>query len=85
MAPASAGVTYIIRIRCHISNVPQFQNLKIFFHDFGAYPFIFPLTELLAQSGHTVTHAYVNNLSIERNAVVSDLTPHHQRLPLKMP
>jgi len=59
--------------------------MKIFFHDFGAYPFFFPLTEQLAERGYSVTHAYVNILSIERNAVVSDLTRHHQRLPLKMP
>jgi hypothetical protein len=63
----------------------EISCLKIFFHDFGAYPFFFPWTEQLAHRGHAVTHAYVNILSIERNAVVSDLTPHHQRLPLKMP
>jgi len=63
----------------------EISYLKIFFHDFGAYPFFFPLTEELAQHGHAVTHAYVNILSIERNAVVSDLSTHHQRMPLKMP
>jgi hypothetical protein len=39
--------------------------LKIFFHDFGAYPFFFPLTEQLAERGHSVTHAYVNILAVE--------------------
>ena len=59
--------------------------MKIFFHDFGAYPFLFPFTEQLAQRGHTVTHAYVNILSIERNVATKEVTPNHQRLPLKMP
>ena len=58
--------------------------MKILFHDFGAYPFLFPLTEQLAQRGHKVTHAYVNILSIERNVATKEVTPHHQRMPLKM-
>jgi glycosyltransferase involved in cell wall biosynthesis len=59
--------------------------LKIFFHDFGAYPFFFPLTEQLAQRGYAVTHANVNTLSIERNFATEAMTPNHQRLPLRMP
>jgi len=62
----------------------EISCLKIFFHDFGAYPFFFPWTEQLAHRGHAVTHAYVNILSIERNVTTEAMTPNHQRLPLKM-
>ena len=40
--------------------------------------------EQFARRGYSVTHAYVNILSIERNVVVSELTPHYHRLPLAM-
>ena len=63
----------------------EISSLKIFFHDFGAYPFFFPLTEELALRGHAVTHAYVNILSIERNVATKEVIPNHQRMPLKVP
>lgn len=59
--------------------------MKIFFHDFGAYPFFFPFTEKLAERGHEVTHAYVNVLTVERNAASNQSLSNHRRLPLKIP
>ena len=59
--------------------------MKVFFHDFGAYPFFFPLTKAIADGGHTVVHAYVNILSVERNVGHVSQLENYERRPLKMP
>ncbi|MEM8866820.1 MAG: glycosyltransferase family 4 protein [Verrucomicrobiota bacterium] len=59
---------------------------RIFFHDFGAYQFLFSLTKELAETHEKVTHAYVELLSVSRNAETADSgrESNYRQLPVEM-
>lgn len=50
--------------------------MKIFLHDFGAYPFTVELAETLARRGHAVVHCYCGSLPTTPNAITNDTLKH---------
>ncbi|MEM7789950.1 MAG: glycosyltransferase family 4 protein [Verrucomicrobiota bacterium] len=59
---------------------------RIFFHDFGAYPFLFSLTRELSNHHDTVIHAYVELLSVSRNGTEAGKirSSNYSLLPVEM-